>query len=103
MVFIGILHLFVGRDVRLQRKVDVAHLATVEINCNFCPRRGKASVDRLMQEHGPDMPIPDLLRLMSADCPRAPGRQDPPSRVECICRICNWSDGLNIGFDLAHS
>jgi hypothetical protein len=38
------------------------HLATVHISCNFCPRRGKASVGRLMHEHGPDMPIPDLLR-----------------------------------------
>jgi hypothetical protein len=46
------------------------HLASVKISCNFCPLRGKASVGRLMKEHGPDMPIPDLLRLMSADCPR---------------------------------
>jgi hypothetical protein len=46
------------------------HLATIHITCNSCPRRGKASVGRLMPEHRPDMPIPDLLRLMSADCPR---------------------------------
>jgi hypothetical protein len=46
------------------------HLASVEISCNFCPRRGKASVGRLVQEHGPDMPIPDLLRMLSHDCPR---------------------------------
>ena len=44
-------------------------LREVEINCNFCPRRGKARVGRLMQEHGPDTQIPDLLRL-SHDCPR---------------------------------
>jgi hypothetical protein len=47
------------------------HLAAVEISCNFCPRRGKASVARLMHEHGGDMPIPDLPRLLSADCPLA--------------------------------
>ena len=47
-----------------------AHLATVDISCNFCPRRGTASIGRLMQEHGGDMPIPELLRLLSADCPR---------------------------------
>jgi hypothetical protein len=29
------------------------HLATVHISCNFCPRHGKVSVGRLMQEHGP--------------------------------------------------
>jgi hypothetical protein len=46
------------------------HLATIHIACNFCPRHGKASVSRLMQEHGPDMPIPDLLRALSHDCPR---------------------------------
>jgi hypothetical protein len=46
------------------------HLAAVEISCNFCPRRGKANVARLMLEHGGNMPIPDLLRLLSADCAR---------------------------------
>jgi hypothetical protein len=50
---------------------DVApHLASVDIACNFCPRRGKANVGRLLTEHGPHMPIPALLRLLSADCPR---------------------------------
>jgi hypothetical protein len=43
------------------------HLASVDIACNFCPRVGKASIARLMQEHGPDMPIPTLLR---EDCAR---------------------------------
>jgi hypothetical protein len=47
------------------------HLAAVEISCSFCPRRGKASVLRLMHEHGSNMPIPDLLRLLSADCARS--------------------------------
>jgi hypothetical protein len=31
---------------------------------------GKASVGRLMHEHGPDMPIPELLRTLSHNCPR---------------------------------
>jgi hypothetical protein len=46
------------------------HLATIHIACNFCPRHGKASVGRLLHEHGPDLPIPDLLRMFSHDCPR---------------------------------
>jgi hypothetical protein len=46
------------------------HLASVDIACNFCPRRGKVSIARLMREHGPHMPIPTVLRLLSADCPR---------------------------------
>ncbi len=50
---------------------DVAqHMASVDIACNFCPRSGKANVARLLSEHGPDMPIPTLLRLLSTDCPR---------------------------------
>lgn len=47
-----------------------AHLTMLEISCDFCPRRGMATVGRLMHEHGGDMPIPDLLRILSADCPR---------------------------------
>ena len=46
------------------------HLASVDIACNFCPRRGKANVGRLMGEHGPNMSIPTLLRIWTADCPR---------------------------------
>ena len=46
------------------------HLTAVKISCNYCPRHGLASVARLIHEQGTDMPIPDLLRIMSADCPR---------------------------------
>jgi hypothetical protein len=50
---------------------DVAqHLSSVDIACNFCPRVGKANVARLLSEHGPEMPVPTLLQLLSADCPR---------------------------------
>jgi hypothetical protein len=44
--------------------------ASVDIACNSCGCRGKAGIDRLMREHGPDMPIPTLLRLLSTDCSR---------------------------------
>jgi hypothetical protein len=50
-----------------------AHLAAIEISCNFCPRRGKASVLRLMHEHGSNMPIPDLLRLPVSQLRTPPG------------------------------
>jgi hypothetical protein len=55
------------------------HLDSVDIRCNFCPRVGKANVARLLSEHGPNLPIPTLLRLLSADCPGAwlPGSQSP--------------------------
>jgi hypothetical protein len=46
------------------------NLATIHITCNFCPPSRKGQRRPPYAEHGPDMPIPDLLRLMSADCPR---------------------------------
>jgi hypothetical protein len=51
-----------------------AHLTAVAISlCNLCPRRVKSSIGRLRQEHGPDMPVPELLRLLSV-APTRPGR-----------------------------
>jgi hypothetical protein len=44
------------------------HLARVDVACNSCPRGGKSSIARLMQEFGPEMPIPSLLRLLSVHC-----------------------------------
>ena len=60
------------------------HLATVHIACNFCPRHGKASVIHPMQEHGPDMPIPDLLRPLPRFPRRLAARIAEPA--ECTCR-----------------
>lgn len=45
-------------------------LPVLEIACHRCDRRGRLYTDRLMAVHGPDMPMPELLRLLSADCPR---------------------------------
>ena len=42
----------------------------VEIACRRCDRRGVLRTDRLVGEHGVAMPIPALLRLLAADCPR---------------------------------
>jgi hypothetical protein len=69
---------------------DVAqHLASVEIGCNFCPRVGKANVGRLLTEHGPDVPIPTLLRLLSADCSRRIAAQ---IASPCGCHLPELSD-----------
>jgi hypothetical protein len=46
------------------------HLVMLEIACSQCERNGRAAVDQLMAQHGPRMPIPTLLALLSADCPR---------------------------------
>jgi hypothetical protein len=42
----------------------------IHIACRLCPRHGRRRTDRLLAEHGPDMPMPDLLRLLAAWCPR---------------------------------
>lgn len=46
------------------------HLPMLEVACNRCDRRGRLYADRLIAEHGQDMPIPTLLRIIAADCPR---------------------------------
>ena len=43
---------------------------TVTISCNRCDRRGLLRTPRLMAEYGPDMPVPDLRKILAADCPR---------------------------------
>lgn len=42
----------------------------VEVACNRCPRRGRLRLSGLLDQHGPGMPVPELLRVLSADCPR---------------------------------
>ncbi len=48
----------------------VGRLPMVEVACRRCPRRGRLRLSGLLDQHGPDMPVPDLIRLLSADCPR---------------------------------
>jgi hypothetical protein len=54
----------------------------LEVSCNRCDRRGRLRTGRLMAEHGPDMLIPALLRIVAADCPRI---QD--QRVHDVCGV----------------
>jgi hypothetical protein len=42
----------------------------LNVSCSRCDRRGLLSVDRLLAEHGPDFPIPELRHIIAADCPR---------------------------------
>jgi hypothetical protein len=51
-----------GGLARLRSGLDVA--------CNRCDRRGRLSVRRLLAEHGPDLPVPELRRIIAADCPK---------------------------------
>ncbi len=45
-------------------------LTMLEVDCRRCDRRGRLSIARLMAEHGPAMPMPELRQVVAADCPR---------------------------------
>ena len=61
-----------------------ARTAEIEIACRVCPRHGELHTERLMQEHGPPMPMPELLRLLAGDCPRLQGT-DPNKQCDVRC------------------
>jgi hypothetical protein len=42
----------------------------LDVACNRCDRRGRLNTSRLLAEYGPDLPMPDLRRIIAADCPR---------------------------------
>jgi hypothetical protein len=41
----------------------------LEISRNRCDRRGRFSIARLIAEHGPQFPFPELRYVIAADCP----------------------------------
>jgi hypothetical protein len=43
---------------------------TVAVACNRCDRRGVLRTPRLLAECGPDVPVPQLRRILAADCPK---------------------------------
>jgi hypothetical protein len=47
-----------------------ARLPGLDVACNRCARRGRLHTSRLLAEHGPDLPMPDLRCIIAADCPR---------------------------------
>jgi hypothetical protein len=50
---------------------DIAtRLSLLEVACNRCERRGRLRTSRLLTEHSAEMPVPVLLRIIAADCPR---------------------------------
>jgi hypothetical protein len=44
--------------------------AMLDVTCHRCDRRGRLSTAALLGEHGPDMPMPALLVVLTSDCPR---------------------------------
>ena len=47
-----------------------AHTAVVTVGCSRCDRAARYRLDRLIARHGPACGIPDVLRLLSKDCPK---------------------------------
>ena len=47
-----------------------ARLATLDVACNRCDRRGRLHSGPLVQRHGPGLPMPELRQIVAADCPR---------------------------------
>ena len=46
--------------------------AVLNVACYRCERAGRYRLDTLIAQHGLDFGIPQVLRLLSADCPSAP-------------------------------
>lgn len=44
--------------------------ARIYVNCLPCGRSGSYSVERLVEKHGRDAGLPDLLAFLSQDCPK---------------------------------
>ena len=40
----------------------------LEVRCGKCTRHGRLRVDKLIDEHGRDMSLPDLRVVLAADC-----------------------------------
>ena len=40
----------------------------LEVRCGHCSRNGRLSIDKLIDEHGSSMTLPDLRDILVGDC-----------------------------------
>ncbi len=40
----------------------------LEVRCGHCPRSGRLRIDKLIDEHGRDMSLPDLRTILAGEC-----------------------------------
>ncbi len=40
----------------------------LEVRCGHCTRSGRLRIDKLIDEYGRDMSLPDLRAILAADC-----------------------------------
>ena len=50
-----------------------ARIPMLTVSCNGCNRRGRLAAVRLLREHGAALPMPELRRILAADCPAHAG------------------------------
>jgi hypothetical protein len=50
--------------------VAAANFTTLEIACRRCERAGRLLIDRLIEQHGADMGLPELGDVLARDCPK---------------------------------
>ncbi len=44
------------------------HFRMLEVRCGNCTRSGSLMIEKLIDQHGREMPLPDLRAILSADC-----------------------------------
>ncbi len=44
------------------------HIRMLEVRCGNCARSGSLRIEKLIDEHGRDITLPDLRTLLSGDC-----------------------------------
>lgn len=44
------------------------HFRMLEVRCGNCPRHGRLRIDKLIENHGQDMTLPDLRTFLAGDC-----------------------------------
>ena len=48
----------------------VGRLDPLEVGCRRCERRGRLRIDKLIEQHGADMGLPELGDVLRGDCPQ---------------------------------
>jgi hypothetical protein len=46
------------------------HTPILAVACSRCDRAGRYNLDTLIARHGPKFGVPELLSLLSKDCPK---------------------------------
>jgi hypothetical protein len=57
----------------------------VRLGCELCKRQGRYRLARLASKFGPEIPLPDLLDRLTADCEARDARH--PYRSRCAARF----------------